>query len=113
MHRVLIERDAGATIVLASGELDAFVAPDLAAAFAEIDGEHRVIADLTQVSFLDSTALGLIVRAWRELAEAGAEVRIVLPSGSAQRIFEITGLDRALPIARSRAAALEELSGRE
>jgi anti-anti-sigma regulatory factor len=44
------------------------------------------------------------------LAEAGAKLRIVLPSGSARRIFEITSLDQALPIAATRLAALEELA---
>lgn len=58
---------------------------------------------------MDSTVLGLIVRASRELTEAGARVRIVLPMGSARRIFEITALDDVLPIAETRSAALAEL----
>ena len=44
-----------------------------------------------------------------ELTEAGARVRIVLPTGSARRIFEITSLDDALPVAETRSAAIAEL----
>jgi len=109
MHRVLIEHQEGTALVLASGELDAFAAPDLAAAFSELAGTRRVVADLTRVSFMDSTALGEIVRAARARDELGAALRVVLPDGPARRIFEITAFDRALPVAESRLAALGEL----
>ena len=111
MHRVTIERTGRATVILAAGELDAFAAPDLASAFEDVSGDQRVVADLDRVSFMDSTVLGLIVRASRELTEAGARIRIVLPMGSARRIFEITGLDGVLPFAETRSAALAELEG--
>jgi anti-sigma B factor antagonist len=109
MHRVVVERDLHARIVVASGELDAFAAPDLESAFAEVRGEPFVVADLDRVGFMDSTALGLLVRATRELTGSGTQVRIVLPGGMARRIFEITALDRVLPIAATRGAALAEL----
>jgi anti-sigma B factor antagonist len=110
MHSVLIEGDERTAIVTATGELDAFAVPDLSTVFAEVRGTKRVLADLERVSFVDSTVLSLIVRVARELTEAGAEVRIVLPHGSARRIFEITSLDRVLPIAETRLAALAELA---
>ncbi len=107
----MIERTDGAAIVQAAGELDAYAAPDLGSAFTEVHGEPRVLADFHAVSFLDSTALGLVVRAARELADGGAAFRVVLPGGPARRIFEITALDRLLPVADNRCAALEELAG--
>ena len=109
MHRVDVERHPHVAIVVAAGELDAYVVPDLASAFAEVHGARGVIADLEHVSFMDSSALGLVVRATRELRAAGTELLIVLPGGTARRIFEITGLDRVLPVAETRHAALAEL----
>jgi anti-sigma B factor antagonist len=109
MHGVEVDRRAEIAIVHASGELDAFAAPDLASAFGDVAGEARVVADLGPVSFMDSTALGLVVRAVRELSEGGADVRVVLPRGHARRIFELTSLDRLLPIAESRSAAIDAL----
>jgi anti-sigma B factor antagonist len=109
MHEITVERDPRATVVVAAGELDAFVAPDLTDTFAEVAGDERLVTDLSAVSFLDSTALGLIVRAVREADENGGGVRVVLPRGPARRIFEITTLDRVLPIAESRETALAEL----
>ena len=99
------------TVVTAQGELDAFVAPDLTATFSAIADDRRLIVDLTGVSFMDSTALGLLVRMVREAPERSAEVRVVLPRGAARRIFEITTLDRVLPVCASRAEALVELDG--
>jgi anti-sigma B factor antagonist len=110
MHSIVLDREAGSAIVRATGELDAFVAPDLSSAFAEMRAEPRVLADLAGVSFMDSTALGLLVRAARELEANEARFRVVLPTGSARRIFEITALDRVLPVAEDREAALEELA---
>jgi anti-sigma B factor antagonist len=111
MHRVETERNHRVAIILAIGELDAFAAPDLEAALSEVRGEQLVLADLARVSFMDSTALGLIARAARELGEAGTAFRIVLPATSARRIFEITSLDRVLPVTDTRAEALSDLAG--
>ncbi len=110
MHRITVEHGAGIDVVVGAGELDAFVLPELVAAFDDTRGASRLVVDLTRVSFLDSTALGAVVRAARELGSAGGELRIVLPRGPARRIFEITGLDAALPVSDDRAAALRELS---
>jgi anti-sigma B factor antagonist len=110
MHRIEVELRAGAAIVVAAGELDAFAAPDLDSSLLEAAAARCVVADLHAVSFLDSTALGVLVRAVRGLTESGAAVRVVLPKGSARRIFEITTLDRVLPLAPTRTAALDELA---
>jgi anti-sigma B factor antagonist len=111
VHGIELTSEQGASVLRAHGELDAFAAPDITRSFERIHGTSRVVADLSAVSFLDSTALGLVVRSVRELRERGAEVRVVLPTGTAARIFEITTLDRVLPIARSRGEALAELRG--
>jgi anti-sigma B factor antagonist len=110
MHDVSIRQQEGTAVVLASGELDAYAAPDLVAAFAALGDSPSVVADLTRVSFLDSTALGEIVRAARTRKELGTGFRIVLPAGPARRIFEMTQLDRALPVAETRSAAIGELT---
>ncbi|HSI97290.1 MAG TPA: STAS domain-containing protein [Gaiellaceae bacterium] len=110
MHRIEVDTEPGTTIVSATGELDAYAAPDLDSAFNHPSGDGSVVFDLTDVSFMDSTALGLLVRAVRELGDAGCEVRVVLPRSAARRIFEITTLDRVLPISESRSNALAELS---
>ena len=111
MRRVSIERTAGVATVIARGELDAYEAPELSQAFSQLVQDARVVIDLGDVSFLDSTALGVVVRSVREIDERGDNSRVVLPRGTARRIFEITTLDRVLPVAQSRAEAYEALTG--
>jgi anti-sigma B factor antagonist len=111
MHQVLILHENAVATVVARGEFDAFAAPELERALDGLGSAARVLVDLSSVAFLDSTALGCIVRASRACEERHALLRIVLPRGDARRIFEITTLDDALPVAESRQAALTELSG--
>ena len=111
MHRVEIDRSAAVVVVAGGGELDAYAAPDLSQAFTSVAGEDRIVVDLETVSFLDSTALGIVVRAIREVDERRGRSLIVLPAGPARRIFEITTLDRVLAVAPSRAHAVAALAG--
>ena len=112
MHRVRVERVGRTAVVSASGELDAFTAPALADAFADAaaEGDDRVVIDLSAVAFMDSTALGLVVKAVNDIADRGGDVRLVLPQKSARRIFEITTLDRVLPVEGSRDDALRAIA---
>jgi anti-sigma B factor antagonist len=110
VHRVGVELEGSATVVVASGELDAYAAPDLSTELESVRDRDGVVVDLTRVSFMDSTVLGLLVRTTRELSEADARVRIVLPAGPARRIFEITALDSVLPIAETRGTAVDEVA---
>jgi anti-anti-sigma factor len=102
-------------VVSAHGELDAFTASELSDAFADAaaEGDDHVVIDLSKVSFMDSTALGLVVKAVNEITDRGGDVRLVLPERSARRIFEITTLDRVLPVERSRTEALRALDAEE
>jgi len=112
MHPVKVERVGGTAVVTAHGELDAFTAPSLSDALTDAvaDAADRVVIDLSAVAFMDSTALGLVVKAVNEIGDRGGAVRVVLPEESARRIFEITTLDRVLPIESSRAAALQAIA---
>jgi anti-sigma B factor antagonist len=108
--QIRVERHRSAVVVSANGELDAFLAPQLEEAFAETLDDPLLVVDLSRVSFIDSTALGLVTRAIRGLDDYQRTARIVLPRGSARRIFEITTLDRVLPLSGSREEALVELT---
>jgi anti-sigma B factor antagonist len=111
MHRIRVDSTPeGMAIVTAQGELDAYAAPELTAGFANLRDTRDVVVDLSEVSFLDSTALGIVVRTVREIGEQGRRTRLVLPEGTARRIFEITMLDQVLPLAETREDALAQLA---
>jgi anti-sigma B factor antagonist len=111
MHRIHVDATpAGVAIVSAEGELDAYAEGELTAAFAGLGDGRAVVIDLSAVSFMDSTALGVIVRTVRESGERGDHIRLVLPKKAARRIFEITMLDQVLPLAATREDAIAELT---
>lgn len=109
MHRITLDNEPRATVVTAEGELDAYVAAQLVDAFDQAAGQPRILVDFSAVSFLDSSALGTLVRAVREVGARGGEIRVVLPEGTARRIFELTTLDRVLPVSASLEHGLVEL----
>lgn len=106
MYRLQTTHRGQATVIRAQGELDAYAAPELQAVISASHEDPHVVLDLTAVSFMDSTALGLVARAVRERRELGRKVVVILPQTPARRIFEITTLDRALPVASSISEAL-------
>lgn len=84
-------------VIAPTGELDAYVAPLLQEAFRRaIDDASLVVVDLSEVQFMDSSALGALVGALRRSRERGGVLRVVLPRTTARRIFELTTLDRVL-----------------
>jgi len=87
-------------VVTASGELDVATAPELRAYLHNIvdDGASTLIVDLSDVGFLDSTTLGVLISVHKRLAEAGGVVELVIPHARLLRIFQITGLDRVFTI---------------
>ena len=88
------------SVVSARGEVDVFSAPDLD---TELDaliaaGSARLVVDLSDVAFLDSTGLGVLVKALKHAREAGGWLHLVVTSDRIRKIFEITGLDASIPI---------------
>lgn len=112
-EEVELDESRASAVVTLQGELDAHDADRLRELFTDTVSklagmrEPRLVLDLTALEFLDSTVLGTIIGALRRIREAGGDLAIVLPTTSARRIFEITGLDRTLDVRASRGAALE------
>ena len=69
-------------------------------------GLARLIADLGRVDFLDSTGLGALVGGVKRLREAGGSLCLVIRTPRILRIFQITGLTKALAIHSSVADAI-------
>jgi len=105
--------DLGCRLVVAGGEIDLHTAPHLRAQIHEVlaePGVTQLVIDLTDATFLDSSALGVLVGALKRVKEAGGRLDIVLPTSPLRRIFEITALDRVLVLHETRAEALERIS---
>lgn len=62
-------------------------------------GVDRVVLDLREVGFMDSTGLRMLTDAHQQLAEVDGELVVVVEGGPVSRLFSITGLDSVLTIA--------------
>jgi len=112
---VSIEESDGIVVVSPRGELDAYTPPRLRSELHRLveAGNRTLVVDLTDVSFLDSSALGVLVGTLRRLREREGELRIVKPRPLAMRAFEVTSLDRVLNLYGTRKEALAAASGQK
>ena len=96
----------GASIVSVTGEIDVATAPQLQECLHELiaSGHTSLVVDLLAVTFLDSTALGVLVGALKRCRERGGELQLVMADPRILKIFEITGLSTVFPIVDSLAS---------
>jgi anti-sigma B factor antagonist len=88
------ELDASTSVVKVEGELDLASAPSLKWALTDVleASVTHIVVDLAPVTFIDSTALGVLVGFSRGLT-GGARLAISGAEGDVLNIFELTGLD--------------------
>lgn len=86
--------------VKVSGEIDAYTAPDLREALFPLSDKEqvRMVVDLTEVSYMDSTGLGVFVGIFKNIRSKSGELRLIGLSGRLKRLFEITGLAEIMDI---------------
>ena len=99
-------------LVEPAGEIDALTAPQLGSTLLGLadDGKTGVVVDLSRVTFIDSTGIGVILNALRALATRSGRLVLVCPTERMLRPFEVTGLTDRLSIVRSVEDALGSLA---
>jgi anti-sigma B factor antagonist len=102
-------------VLAVRGEIDLFTAPELKSALGEAleSGHTRIVVDLTNTSFLDSTALGVLIGAVKRLRSRDGVLTIVNTDPNIAKTFEITGLDQIFTIRPTRDEAVEALDADE
>jgi anti-sigma B factor antagonist len=103
-----VDKREDACIVRLAGELDLYNANRVREALLEAcaDGPERVVVDLTEVDFIDSTALGVLIEARTKLPNRKAFL-LASPRLETRRALEISGLDRHFSIHETVPEALE------
>jgi anti-sigma B factor antagonist len=110
---IVEQRPDDHTVVIAcDGELDLSTAPQLKwrLVAALEGGRTAIVVDLGQLTFMDSTALGVLVGVRRSL-DVGARLAIVCTHPGVLNIFQISGLDGAFDIFATREEALASVRG--
>ena len=86
-------------IVTLTGELDVSDVGQLRPHFEHIrEGSGWLIVDVTDVTFMDSSVLGMLVQARTNASTAGRSVCLVGASRNVLRLFSVTNLDTVFPM---------------
>jgi anti-sigma B factor antagonist len=103
-----VETVGGACVVKLGGELDLYNAPQIRDALRQAcaDSPERVVVDLSEVEFVDSTALGVLIEARTQLDNRRAFL-LASPGLETRRALEISGLDRHFTVHESVSDALK------
>lgn len=93
------QSDNGVTIVAPTGRLDVAGAPSLREAVSEAvrTGSPRVVIDMEGISFVDSTGLGSVIAALKQVRSREGELRLAAPNQQVRVVLELTTLDRVFP----------------
>jgi len=89
------EADGTATISL-SGEVDVYTSPRVKQEIVDLlnQGVSRLVVDVSQVDYLDSTGLGVLIGGLKRAREHDGDLRLICDNPRILRIFEITGLTK-------------------
>jgi anti-sigma B factor antagonist len=101
-------RSDGYELLTVEGELDIATAPRMLAALNEALAAmaRPLLVDLSNVVFMDSTGLALLMNARRRAQRLGQGFAIICPTGPISRVFEIADMVETLGVFRDRAAAV-------
>jgi anti-anti-sigma factor len=91
--------ERGEIVIEVEGDIDALSAPRL---WQEIEphlnNTRQLVVDLSRVSFIDSTGVGILIRAVNVLRERGARLRVRAPAPMTRTVFDTVGLTRLIDI---------------
>ncbi|PWJ48175.1 anti-sigma B factor antagonist [Quadrisphaera granulorum] len=96
--------DGDVTVVRVSGELDIRAAPELRGVLRGLlrhDGDAgapRVVVDLREVTFMDSTALGVLVQAYKTARAHRRTFALVSTSPRVAALFRVTAMQHVMPL---------------
>lgn len=101
----------GVSIVSLNGALNARSAEEAKQTFRELveQGVARVIVDLENVPFIDSSGLAALVSGLKTLGGEASNLKLAAPQSQARLLFELTMFDRVFEIHDSVDDALQSL----
>ena len=103
--------EGSVAIVSPHQKLDTGTAPIAGEALATLiqNGAHRIIVDLSDVPYVSSAGLRILLDSAKRLRGAGGELCVCALNDAVQEVFEISGFNTLLPVFDSQADAVREL----
>lgn len=109
--KVLKENLSGICVLTLKGEFDSFVTNPFSNEInkVEAEGVHKIVLNMRLVKFINSTALGAMIKARKSCRKNGGDLVVSQPSSSVREAMESLGLDRLFSIYDTDEAAMAAL----
>jgi anti-sigma B factor antagonist len=100
LHLESVPAGRDRAVLRLAGEFDVYTAPQLRERVIELvdGGTRHVMADLREVTFLDSTGLGALIGGLKRLRACDGSLTLVTGAERILRIFRVTGLNRVFVV---------------
>ncbi len=100
MLHVEVVKSPSSTVLRVRGEVDMATCPDLRQAIVTqiTQGELNLVVDLTEVDFIDSTGLGVLIGGLKRARALGGDLRVSGVEGQIKKVFALTGLGDVLVV---------------
>jgi anti-sigma B factor antagonist len=109
---VSVPESAGATysVVVLAGEVDATNSDELYGVLESVVTQEPrlLIVDMSELSFMDSTGLRMLLRSSRALDQQGGVLALAAPQVSVARVLQLTRADQLIPVYESVADAIAD-----
>src|SRR5438045_1961130 len=94
----IVEDDPDIALISAHGEIDLTTAPALEHEIERSVDRHypHIVADLSDVTYLDGSGLSVLVRCLKHVGDYGGTLDLVSGSKAVERVLHVTGLDKAM-----------------
>lgn len=110
MEMQVDELDSGITNVTLNGRFDLKASETVEMPFSLIAGSKKsVLVDLSQVDFLASLGVRVLLTSAKAIFRRGGKLVIVAPEGNALMVLKTAGIENLIPIFEDRSAAIAVL----
>ncbi|AQS71209.1 STAS domain-containing protein [Streptomyces pactum] len=75
-------------------------------------GRRHFLLDLSEVPFMDSSGMNIILRVYQEARELPGSVHIISPTAAVRRVLDLTGVSITVPVSESIDEALARVDAR-
>ncbi len=89
-----VDKKNSLPIIRVKGEIDVYTCTQLNTHLQAViqEGARAIVLNLENIHYIDSTGLGTIAHAAREVHLDGGRILVVCPKPQVRKIFEISGL---------------------
>ncbi|ALA51030.1 anti-sigma F factor antagonist [Shouchella clausii] len=108
--KIGLEQKEHVLLVRLEGELDHHSAKELRSQIeARLENIQHIVLNLAELSFMDSSGLGVILGRYKQIKANGGEMVVCAISPTIERLFEMSGLFKIIRLEESERFALQKL----